>query len=163
MHFVHNFWCIGKLGLLSSQGTGSASTCFKMWWKLVYMGFVGNCICFPTVREFLRSVIIWWTVRPSATSSSISEFKHSLKNFLSQQTSHSTNSRQFVQWVIRVHFYFTYLLYETYIITHTTSEVFNICHAVDPTEIPSSGGGPHGPRLTGFNLSYSWLGQNMSY
>jgi len=42
-----------------------------------------------------------------------------------------------------------------------TSEVFNLCHAVDPTE--SSGGGPHGPRHTGFNLSYSWLGQNMSY
>ena len=30
-------------------------------------------------------------------------------------------------------------------------------------KIPSSGGGPHGPRRTGFNLSYSWLGQNMSY
>jgi len=42
-------------------------------------------------------------------------------------------------------------------------EVFNLCHAVDPTEIPSSDGGPHGPRHTGFNLSYSWLGQNMSY
>jgi len=46
----------------------------------------------------------------------------------------------------------------------TTTEVFNLCHAVDPTEIPSSGGGPHGPRRTEFNvLSYSWLGQNMSY
>jgi len=44
-----------------------------------------------------------------------------------------------------------------------TAEVFNLCHAVDPTEIPSSGGGPHGPRCTGFNLLYSWLGQNMSY
>jgi len=32
---------------------------------------------------------------------------------------------------------------------------------MDPTEIPSSGGGPHGPRRTSFNLSYSWLGQNM--
>jgi len=31
-------------------------------------------------------------------------------------------------------------------------EVFNLCHAVDPTEMPSSGGGPHGPRRTGFNL-----------
>ena len=41
--------------------------------------------------------------------------------------------------------------------------VFNLCHAADPTEIPSSGGGPHGPRSTGFNLSYFWLGQNMSY
>ena len=38
-------------------------------------------------------------------------------------------------------------------------EVFNLCHAVDPTEILSSGGGPHGPRRTGFNLSYSWFGQ----
>ena len=26
------------------------------------------------------------------------------------------------------------------------AEVFNLCHAVDPTKIPSSGGGPHGPR-----------------
>jgi len=43
------------------------------------------------------------------------------------------------------------------------AEVFNLRHAVDSTEIPSSGGGPHGPRRTGFNLSYSWLGQNMSY
>jgi len=25
------------------------------------------------------------------------------------------------------------------------TEVFNLFHAVDPTEIPSSGGGPHGP------------------
>jgi len=43
------------------------------------------------------------------------------------------------------------------------TEVFNLCHAVDRTGIPSSGGGPHGPRRTGFNLSYSWLDQNMSY
>ena len=42
-----------------------------------------------------------------------------------------------------------------------SSDVFKLCHAVDPTEIPSSGGGPNGPRRTGFNLS--WLGQNMSY
>jgi len=45
----------------------------------------------------------------------------------------------------------------------SSREVFNLCHAVDPTEIPSSGGGPHGPRRTGFNLSYSWLVENMSY
>jgi len=37
------------------------------------------------------------------------------------------------------------------------AEVFNLCHDVDPIEIPSSGGGPHGARRTGFNLSYSWL------
>jgi len=40
---------------------------------------------------------------------------------------------------------------------------FSACHAVDPTEISSSDGGPHGPRRTGFNLSYSWLIENMSY
>jgi len=34
------------------------------------------------------------------------------------------------------------------------AEVFNVCHTVDPTEIPSSVGGPHGPRRAGFNLSY---------
>jgi len=27
-----------------------------------------------------------------------------------------------------------------------SAEVFNLCHAVDPTEIPSLGGGPHGPK-----------------
>jgi len=47
--------------------------------------------------------------------------------------------------------------------TWFTVEVFNLCLAVDPTEIASSGGGLHGPRRTGFNLSHSWLGQNMSY
>jgi len=44
-----------------------------------------------------------------------------------------------------------------------TSEVFKLCHAVDPIEMPSLGGKPHGPRRTCFNLSYYWLGQNMFY
>jgi len=43
-------------------------------------------------------------------------------------------------------------------ILSSNSDVFNLCHDVDHTEIQSSGGGPHA-----FNLSYSWLGQNMSY
>jgi len=32
---------------------------------------------------------------------------------------------------------------------YTNSEVFNLCYAVDPTEIPSLGGGPHGPKVRG--------------
>jgi len=31
-------------------------------------------------------------------------------------------------------------------------EVYNLCHAADTTEIPSSGGGPHDPRLQPFVL-----------
>jgi len=59
--------------------------------------------------------------------------------------------------------YFTLYWVALSSLRNSMTEVFNLCHAVDPTEIPSSGGGPHGPRRTGFNLSYSWLRQNMSY
>ena len=36
--------------------------------------------------------------------------------------------------------------------------VFNLFRAADPTTIPSSGGGPHGPRRTGCNFLHSTPG-----
>jgi len=44
--------------------------------------------------------------------------------------------------------------------TYSKSVVFNLCHAVDPQKFQAR---VVDPTAQGFNLSYSWLGQNMSY